>query len=308
MKALKKKLVKVMSKDGLPTGNIFGGCRGQAAAEVLDTLNNLPVFLGYVNETDVTIGQEAKNAVGAVGDEGYEPAVPASSPRIYGSVYGGGQDGHVRRSTNVTVKKGEIGIKYNADNVDVFGDLQVEGKDNLHWLHRGNVYGGGSGIGTYEDSTGEHPSSSAGSVTHCATVTVGNGITGLSGTTEDAPGNVIYRNVYGGGSLASVIPPSYAMGGDAPNPSGDMSKKSVNTVIISGAVGVLNGYNEKYGGEVYGAGRGEKGLDPTYFALSVWTKVRIMNGATIMNNVFGGGDAGKVKKDTDVIVGYTGSE
>ena len=291
---LKKKLVKVMSKDGLPTGNIFGGCRGQAAAEPAQMDPDLypeilPVFLGYVNETAVTIGDATH------------------SPRIYGSVYGGSQDGHVRRSTNVTINKGEIGIKYDTDNVTTFGDLQdSEGKDNLHWLHRGNVYGSGSGIGTYEDSTGEHPSSSAGSVTHCTTVTVGSGMSGVAGT-EAAPGNVIYRNVYGGGSLASVIPPSYAMGGDAPNPddTGGIGRKSVNTVTISGAVGVKEGYNEMYGGEVYGAGRGEKGLDPTYFALSVWTKVRIMNGATIMNNVFGGGDAGKVKKDTDVIVGYT---
>ena len=68
-------------------------------------------------------------------------------------------------------------------------------------------------------------------------------------------------------------------------------------------MGVLNGYVEKYGGEVYGASRGEAGLNPAWFANCVWTKVFIKNGAHIMNNVFGGGDAGTVQKDSEVFVG-----
>ena len=39
------------------------------------------------------------------------------------------------------------------------------------------------------------------------------------------------------------------------------------------------------------------------FATSVWTKVFLHNGANIRNNVFGGGDAGIVKKDAEVYVG-----
>ena len=63
-----------------------------------------------------------------------------------------------------------------------------------------------------------------------------------------------------------------------------------------------------YGGEVYGGSRGEPLNHESYpnfaeFATSVWTKVHIKDGAYVMGNVFGGGDNGKVKKDTDVIIG-----
>ena len=282
--ALKAKLVDVMTKDGLPTGNVFGGCRGVAAAEAMDTTNNVPFFLGYVNETAVTIGDGS------------------GGPRIYGSVYGGCQDGHVRRGTNVTVNMGEIGMKYDAGNVATFGDLlNADGSDNLHWLFRGNIFGGGSGIGKYEDNLGEHPSSSAGSVTHTTNVTVNNGINGEAGT-EAAPGNVIYRNVYGGGSLSSVSPPLIGSFPNADDSDG-WGKMACNTVNVSGTVGVVDGYVDKYGGEVYGASRGELSMNPNWFAVSVWTKVFIKHGAHIMGNVFGGGDAGAVKKDAKVVVG-----
>ena len=279
----KKKLIKVCSKDDLPTGNIFGGARGQAAEEPTggslseEIWTNPYFFMGYVNETDVKVGDA---------DGG---------PRIYGSVYGGGQDGHVRRSTNVTVNKGEIGIPYNAGNQGFFGD----DTNNLHWLHRGNVYGGGSGIGTYKKGGVEYPSSSAGSVTHCTTVNVGNGITGQAG-------NVIYRNVYGGGSMSSVTPPTTATSFPYADDKEGVGKMSVNTVNISGVVGPLTGYNDKYGGSVFGASRGKEDIDESsrnYFAVSVWTKVFIKKGATIMGNVFGGGDNGSVLKDSNVEVG-----
>ena len=279
----KKKLIKVCSKDDLPTGNIFGGARGQAAEEPTggslseEIWTNPYFFMGYVNETDVKVGDA---------DGG---------PRIYGSIYGGGQDGHVRRSTNVTVNKGEIGILYNAGNQGFFGD----DTNNLHWLHRGNVYGGGSGIGTYKKGGVEYPSSSAGSVTHCTTVNVGNGITGQAG-------NVIYRNVYGGGSMSSVTPPTTATSFPYADDKEGVGKMSVNTVNISGVVGPLTGYNDKYGGSVFGASRGKEDIDESsrnYFAVSVWTKVFIKKGATIMGNVFGGGDNGSVLKDSNVEVG-----
>ena len=288
----KKRVLKVFSKDDLPTGNIFGGCRGQAAAEINDVSDLSPTkkpdfFLGYVNETVVTIGD----------------ASVTNGPRIYGSVYGGGQDGHVRRGTAVTINKGEIGLPFNSTNTNLLGGLQdSEGKDNLHWLHRGNVYGGGSGIGKYEDSTGEHESNNAGSVTHTTSVTVNNGIDGSAGT-QAKPGNVIYRNVYGGGSLASVTPPIYAATAPNPDDRDGWGKMACNTVTVLGTVGVVSGYDKTYGGEVYGGSRGESGLSEDLFAVSAWTKVFIKKGAHIMGNVFGGGDAGIVKKDTKVVVG-----
>lgn len=276
------------AKDDLPTGNIFGGCRGEAAAE--SDLNN--IRLGYVNESAVTIGDAS------------------TGPRIYGSVYGGGQDGHTRRGADVNIIKGEIGIPYNDDYRAVMGTagLSMEGElDNLQWLHRGNVYGGGSGIGMYKDgSNNEHNSSSAGSVNGIATVTVSKNIDGTAGT-EAAPGNAIYRNVYGGGSLASVCP--FDGGVNAPYPfdvATPRGKKFYNDVTIFGTVGAASDYNEVYGGEVYGGSRGEKSVlsdRPQWFSIAVWTRVKIMKGAHIMNNVFGGSDSGVVKKDSEVIVG-----
>jgi hypothetical protein len=44
-------------------------------------------------------------------------------------------------------------------------------------------------------------------------------------------------------------------------------------------------------------------LDPEQFANSVWTLVNIKDKATIMGNVYGGGDNGIVKKDSEVKVG-----
>ena len=285
---LRRSIMTACAKDDLPTGNIFGGCRGEAAAE--SDLNN--IRLGYVNESAVTIGDAS------------------TGPRIYGSVYGGGQDGHTRRGADVNIIKGEIGIPYNDDYRAVMGTagLSMEGElDNLQWLHRGNVYGGGSGIGMYEDGSGnEHNSSSAGSVNGIATVTVSKNIDGTAGT-EAAPGNAIYRNVYGGGSLASVCP--FDGGVNAPYPfdvATPRGKKFYNDVTIFGTVGAASDYNEVYGGEVYGGSRGEKSVisdRPQWFSIAVWTRVKIMKGAHIMNNVFGGSDSGVVKKDSEVIVG-----
>ena len=290
----KKALIKVMSKDDLPTGNIFGGCRGEAAAEVtdLDKMNfeDSPyLFLGYVNETDVTIGDNS------------------TGPVIYGSVYGGGQDGHVRRGTKVTVNKGTIGVPYTDNYRTLFGTIDKslpEELDNLQWQHRGNVYGGGSGIGKYDtgekdesDKAIEANSPSAGSVTHCTSV--------------DIKGGTIHRNVYGGGSLASVCPPFAAMSPLKPNKDDaeGLGKKSSILVQIAGTIGTPDDYvpgfkfNKVYGGEVYGASRGDQSLNPNWYSLSVWTKVLIKAGAHIWGNVFGGGDNGKVLKDSEVIVG-----
>ena len=298
-------------KDDLPTGNIFGGCRGQAAVDVpnptFDT--NPDFFLGYVNETNVKIGLtedefEANKTNEPYKTYGtYETYKTEGTPKIRGSVYGGGQDGHVRRSTKVTVNNGEIGIPYTPAYVAIFGDLtDGAGKDNLHWLNRGNIFGAGSGIGMYEDGSGnKHYSFSSGSVTHNTWITVGNQINGTAG-------NVIYRNVYGGGSLASVGPPKIpaertddALPRDDEN-TATLGKQSQCTVEISGMIGAKENYNEVFGGEVYGAGRGMADVGEN-FATSVWTKVFLHNGANIRNNVFGGGDAGIVKKDAEVYVG-----
>ena len=135
-------------------------------------------------------------------------------------------------------------------------------------------------------------------------------------------GGIIHRNVYGGGSLASVGPPAIppsrketaykkdattrdAQYGDETIGRGWWSECFVN---IGGGTGTVNigtptDYKDHYGGEVYGGSRGMSTVDASSFANTVWTQVNIKNGTTIMGNVFGGGDAGTVKRNTDVQIG-----
>ena len=260
-------------------------------------------------------------------------------PTIYASVYGGGQDGHVRRDTKVTVLSGEIGVPYKATSDSRTALLTNYGLDDPQWMHRGNIYGGGSGITKYkydfdhdgttsQDANGngiiedneidtgtyhgasvkdENYSNSSGSVTRFTEVNV--------------KGGTIHRNVYGGGSMGSVGAPKID------ESQGDLSKKdlreknkanwgkqSQNTVNIGGGSSVVTigtpfdttkgwSYDKTYGGEVYGACRGDATLDAEQFGTSIWTQVLIKNGANILGNVFGGGDAGKVKRDAEVIIG-----
>ena len=85
-------------------------------------------------------------------------------------------------------------------------------------------------------------------------------------------------------------------------------KQSQCTVNIGGAgkeviIGSPTNYQIQYGGEVYGASRGDASLNANQYGSVVWTKVKVLDGAYIQGNVFGGGDNGMVKKDTDVKIG-----
>ena len=252
----------------------------------------------------MTIG---KTRADFANDEDYNNYVANDAPKIFASVYGGGQDGHVRRDTKVTINNGQIGKDYDSDSQAILGNLQLgDGSLNPQWLHRGNVYGGGSGITKYyidvntiyaDGYTGEKIpesdySDSSGSVTRFTEVNI------LGGT--------VHRNVYGGGSLGSVGAPNLGQAYE-PYRKDDTTHgpgyKSQNTVSIGGQIGTIVNSRAHYGGDVFGAGRGNASLDPTKFGTSVWTSVNIVNGATIFGNVFGGGDAGAVKKDAEVMIG-----
>ena len=211
------------------------------------------------------------------------------------------------------INKGEVGVPYTDENRTALGtsDLsQTKELDDPRWMLRGNLFGAGSGLGQYAfDLNGDGDttdagetgfSTSAGSVTHFTLI--------------DVFGGTIHRNVYGGGSLASVGPPP--VGSTEITPKGSnpalYGNQSQNIINIYSTVGTPDGYpngttsfkyNPVYGGEVYGASRGVTTLDPTLYSTSIWTRVNIFDGARIMNNVFGGGDAGLVKKDTEVRIG-----
>ena len=136
-------------------GNVFGGCLGKTGTG----------FSGYsfVNNSDVTL----------------------QGGTVYGSVFGGGENGHVFTDTDVKIKSGYVGIALDKTSLP---DANL----NNNMIYRGNVYGGGRGI---DKTTGDTYSITAGKVNGDTNVTV--------------EGGIIYRNVYGGGSLASVGIPRY---------------------------------------------------------------------------------------------------
>ena len=321
----------VSTKDGLPYGNVFGGCRGESAPNIGEPQRyyySPEFFSGYANETKVVIGDSTNT------DESYK------GPTILGSVYGGGQDGHVRRDAHVIVVNGEIGLTFDKNTTDKtnVNKLKTEDPNHTQWLHRGNVFGAGSGIGKYRfdfnnnkeiDETGTtysytNPqtertsqvkevdySSSAGSVTRFTKVEV--------------KGGTIHRNVYGGGSLSSVGPPKIPptrTDGDGFHPDDethkdDVGRQTLNEVVIGGMkvagkvvltyIGDATSHAAGYGGNVFGASRGDLSIGDSY-GTSVWTKVFVKDGSTILGNVFGGGDNGMVKQDSEVIIGEAKAE
>ena len=281
--------------DNLPTGNVFGGCRGMSAPEYSDVsplYEYFPeLFFGYVNETDVIIGDASH------------------TPNINGSVYGGGQDGHVRRNTNITINNAKIGVPYTTANQTALG---TNDRNNAQWYGRGNVYGAGSGKGLYhlkvrgvknkagQDSIQSDLNSASGSVTCKTNVSI-------SGSNT-----VVYQNVYGGGAMASVGPPNTSQGFDEFNNTETAYSRAENTThgsstqtmveVSGGTIGSSDGYAAGYGGNIFGASRGDSSMDTSKYATTIWSKVIITNG-TILGNVYGGGEAGNVKQSTSVQIG-----
>lgn len=255
-------------KDNVPYGSVFGGCRGMALADNYGPTGDL---FGFVNFTHVTIGTEG----GA-----------NTAPKIFGSVYGGAQDGHVRWSANTVVNSGEIGVDYNS--TTAAATMGTASIDSKHWTARGNVFGGGSGLGTYEtypnaNDTVQNYNPNAGSVIQNVNLTVNGGI--------------IHRNVYGGGDLASVGVPANGV------PADSTSRTNVNIYASIGQNTTAN----VYGGNVFGASRGRshKDIDLDDFAHCSATEVTIGKTTGTVSpvvpcSVYGGGEIGMVDDSTHV--------
>ena len=238
--------------DDNDNGHVFGSGHGVSPRNESRTPRILycpEFFAAYVNRTFVTIGE----TVGT-----------SDSPRIWGSVFGGGENGHTRADARVVINNGKIGKAFTS------GD-----PESRVWTLRGNVYGAGRGIDKYNN---EYYNLSSGSVTN--------------NTYVDINGGTIYRNVYGGGSVASVGPPAVP-------PSSEASACYVN---INSTVGYANSETDKYGGSVYGSSRGEPATDRSNLTLSKakQTIVNINTGADVKRSVFGGGENGQVDENTDV--------
>ena len=239
------------------TGMVDGSSRGWEGNP-----NGMGAFaflnqLAWVNNTNVTIGSSTSSSE----DNG---------PTIFGSVYGGGENGHNFNNGVVTVNKGTVGY------------------DQGSW-DCGNIYGAGCGTDTFwrdDNGNGEvdegengHHNPMAGLVRGTTSITI-NG------------GNVL-RNVYGGGSMGSVGTYTYDANG---LPTECATGTGSTTINING--GTIGKTDTDFG-HVFGGPKGN--LSETEYSASVGeTQVNINTGADVKGSVFGGGEAGIVKGNVAV--------
>lgn len=234
-------------------GNVYGGGKGLAGPSTSIYPN-----LGKVKQTLVNIDQQSKQTF------------------VEGSVFGGGEDGHVLIDAYVNVDGGQIG----GESWVATDETPVLCEDLFH----GNVYGGGRGYDTYVDDQGvSHYSLTAGKVEGNTHVMI--------------TGGRVCRNVYGGGNLASV---------------GNADEEPVNGVYQTGWANVTLTENAYVGvapnsanrnGMVFGAGRGMAG--ETYKDLSMVknTKVIITGNSKVTGTVYGSGEDGHTRRCTDILIG-----
>ena len=264
-----------IGSNGDNNGMVFGSSRGLEGNP--ETNANVDK-MAWVYDTDVTIGTSGAT----------------TGPRIKGSVYGGGENGHNFHDAKVTVHSGTIGI-VSGEKVKI-GDIEYEG---ARFPNRGNVYGSGCGTDTYTGT---------GSNTYFnfnAGIVRGN-------TTVDIKGGHVVHNVYGGGAMGSVGTYTFNANG---KPISCAEGTGTCTVTVSGGkIGVAGAKMAGYGkggpddyGHVFGAGRGEM-HDPTlypnvetcaYFNKTVLT---ISGTAFLTGSAYGGSESGHVLGDTDVTI------
>ena len=255
---------------GSSNGMIFGSSRGDVGAP-----GSIHDKLAWVYDTDVKIGTSGSGSV-------------FSTPTIKGSVYGGGENGHVFRNADVYIYSGTVGIPTGQE---------IDNQSGAAYPYRGNVYGGGCGTDKYytdltnvqdpTDGNGNAYNPLAGIVQGNATVTIS--------------GGHVVRNVYGAGAMGSVGTASDANSGKT-------------TVTVSGGRIGYDG-NSNNDGNIFGAARGDLAATGD-LALVRETEVNINYTTTpaadnqgkteqlIAGSVFGGGEAGKVKGS--VAVNMTG--
>ena len=252
------------------TGNLFGAGKGDKRV-LFNTWTN-------VKETEVIV----------------------SGGTIYGSVFGGGEDGHVLGDAKTTIKETDP-----TNNPTIIGTLGTTGYD-------GNVFGGGRG--SYTALT--------------AGVVCGN-------TEVNIEGGLMMGSVYGGGRLASVgthlVPPTASGSSDESHPyygklipdgkrqiigqedvdASDITHGHTVIKITGGKIGydkAVNLISSSFStGDVFGACKGttngsfatqQSGYDPTTQAQAMLgvSKSSLVNllGGIVGNSIYGGGELGNI--------------
>ena len=263
--------------NGKENGMVFGSSRGDVGAP-----EQIEDKLAWVYDTKVYIGTSESGSV-------------FTTPTVMGSVYGGGENGHVYHDAEVNIYSGTVGIPTGSPITDNNGTPDDQSDDvpysGATYPYRGNVYGSGCGTDKYYSNT-----------TGVANLYDGNGDTynPLAGivqgnTTVNISGGHVVRNVYGAGAMGSVGTASDATSGKT-------------TVTVRGGRIGYNG-NSNNDGNIFGAARGEFGVSTAASGLAHVreTEVNISYTTTptaddedkttqlITGSVFGGGEAGTVK-------------
>ena len=273
-------------------GHVFGAGRGEMKDSTVYV--NMPL-VGYVNSTDVKISDNAF---------------------ITGSVYGGGENGHVLGDTYVTVSGGQIGCGENQTEpygdgafesaIDASGNVTSPLEECAHWDYSGNYspydkYAGDSGY-DLESAAGGRKVATDGHTFY------GNVFGGGSGFYPYAPGKWvrsaglvegdthvtingghILSNVYGGNEHTDVYGDCYV-------------------TMTGGTVGVPMTYTAKRDhprtGNLFGAGKGDKRI-----LFNTWTNVKsttvTVSGGRVYGAVFGGGEDGHVLLDATTTIKET---
>ncbi len=229
-------------------GHVFGSSRGQSSNE--DLVNRM----AYVNNTVVNINSGAE---------------------VHGSVFGGGENGHVFFTTNVNISGGTVGVQNTA---------------TTGTIYRGNAYGGGRGTDHVGNTT---------AIGRNSGLILGNSYLTMTGGT-------VYHHVFGGGSLATLGTYTYREGsGDDKDEITALQRVETGKTEVSISAGTV-GINGVNNGSVFGAGRGMVGTvgtqDMDIYTFVDRTYVTISGEANIKGNVYGSGDNGHVLHNTQVVI------
>ena len=263
--------------DGKENGMIFGSSRGD-----INQPEERDDYTAWVYNANVTIGTAGTPASGTEGQEGYVPATNATGPKIKGSVYGGGENGHTFNNTVVTVNGGKIGID---DSNDDGYSVTSNGKtyEGAAYPYRGNVYGGGCGTDKYYSNHSlENHSGEGDTFNALAGIVYGE-------TKVYIKGGEVVRNVYGAGAMGSVGRTVTTTNSD--NSTTTTYSGGSTTINVSG--GVIGVSGTVGDGNVFGAARGDLSATGDYISQVRLTNVTV-SGGTVKGNVYGGGELGDV--------------
>ena len=276
------------------------GCGNQAMYSVYHDDNGNPLEITQKEFEETYTTDDARDA-----HKYADPVVNIISCTSIGKVFGGGLGAGAKVYGNPTVNINQIyGKKYNTDGVTydlvntALGTIGGEYTNADNETLEGGVFGGGWEADVYGNTT-----INIGTLTEVKPITTPTLLTANANGKYDVQGANITGNVYGGGYLADVTGNTYV------NICANRTDDTYSSVTFAeGTPGVT------IGGNVFGGGKGDAdsftcekamvGIDNAGLTDTSdgGTTVIIGNG-TVNGTVYGGGEIGRVEKNTVVTIG-----